>query len=138
MYDTPNILLIDDNEIDSFITKSIFIDNGFSKRIETSYTISDALDYLNRSRKKPHSWPTLILINLNMPGSGAHDFLLRLEEFPEFIANNCLIFILIDPAKKGSQLPQCTQKRVTGYLEKPLLNLDLKRISNQISEINER
>lgn len=132
MYDNPKIMLIDDNEVDCFLTKCTFMENEFSQDITMKYSGIEALNYLHSCKDAPEKWPDMIFVNLNMPHIGAYEFLKRFEELPKDMRDYCSIFILLDPDDPQEASPPFENEKVLGFVDKPIINIDLDFLSKQV------
>lgn len=130
MYSTPKIMLIDDNEVDSYLTMNTLVNNEFSNDITVKYSGIEALEYLKKHQTTPQHWPDIIFVNLYMPNIGADEFLREFEKFPIGLTKTCSVFILLD--KPTTSSPFRVNKNFSGFIEKPILGIDLEKVTNQV------
>ena len=80
--DHLNILLVDDDEINNFLSEELINEYSTSVSKIISKTSSDqAVSYLEQLIKLNESLPDIILLDINMPKQDGWDFLKRLESF---------------------------------------------------------
>jgi CheY-like chemotaxis protein len=89
-----NILLIDDSDVDNFISKRLLTQRDISEDITTVYSAQDALNYLDELQKNFQSFPEIILLDLNMPGMDGFEFMELFSSYPFDIIKSVRIFIL--------------------------------------------
>lgn len=69
------ILIIDDEELDSFLHSSILKEFGYAREIVVKKNGKEAIDYLQNDCQDQNSYPSLIFVDLYMPQSNGFDFL---------------------------------------------------------------
>jgi CheY-like chemotaxis protein len=89
-----NILLIDDSDVDNFISKRLLTQRDISEDITTVYSAQDALNYLDELQKNFQPFPEIILLDLNMPGMDGFEFMELFSSYPFDIIKSVRIFIL--------------------------------------------
>lgn len=88
-----SILLIDDNEIDNFISSRIIDNLGIAKQITSKTSAEDGLEYLATCLKNNSPLPDVILLDIRMPCMDGFEFLREFAKFPQFVHAACHIFI---------------------------------------------
>ena len=70
-YKYSNVLLIDDSELDNFISEKILQANYFSKKVFINTSAKSAIEFLNNliklKKKSNEDFPEVIFIDINMP-----------------------------------------------------------------------
>ncbi len=76
------ILLVEDDPADQKLVKKSLLSQRIANYIITAESGEKALDYLSRSKAGDSECPapSLILLDLNMPGMGGKEFLRRIKE----------------------------------------------------------
>ncbi len=121
------IIIIDDNEIDTLITKLVIEDLKITSNIQSFSSAVRALEYLklmqdNASYNNLHA-PILILLDNNMPIMSGTEFL---DEFNRLaIFKQKQIDILMLSADHPAPLQNAVNKKCSGFIEKPLTNQKL-------------
>jgi CheY-like chemotaxis protein len=121
------IIIIDDNEIDTLITKLVIEYLKITSNIQSFSSAVRALEYLklmheNTSYDNLHA-PILILLDNNMPIMSGTEFL---DEFNRLaIFKQKQIDILMLSADHPASLQNAVNKKCSGFIEKPLTNQKL-------------
>ncbi len=89
-----NVLLIDDNEVDNYLTRHILLKNGVSENIIVHSSGIDALKYLDDIRNETELMPDYIFLDIRMPEMDGFEFLDEFKLLPDAIKNKCIIFML--------------------------------------------
>jgi CheY-like chemotaxis protein len=123
-----HILLIDDNEIDNYITKQLLTKHRVAESITTKQSAMDALEYLNSLMVQSQSFPEVIFLDISMPEMDGFGFLNVYDSYPELIKTGCSIIML-----SSSQNPDDINKAknnpyVRKYIQKPLTNAVLMEV----------
>jgi CheY-like chemotaxis protein len=115
-----SILLIDDNDIDKYITKNVLLRNHITENVVTLSSAEEGLSFLSNTKLSVENIPQYIFLDICMPEMDGFDFLDEFVKLPEFIKSLCSIFMLtssidnkdLERAKKYSCVDQ--------FLRKPL------------------
>ena len=133
-----NIVIIDDNKIDCFITKkiiSLVFKNTYSKVFNSGI---NALEYFSQiqidSDKNPIFCTDLILLDINMPLMSGFEFLNKLSKMKAFKKNPIEVYFLSssnnkEDLSKAEKNPYCS-----GYINKPLSKDKLNRLIKNKTE----
>jgi len=123
----PLTMIVDDNELDSFVLKNILSANGFTSEALLMLDGRSALDYLkvNTSEKLPR----VIFLDIMMPGMDGFEFLEHFEKLPQEVRDKCRI-ILISTSESFKDLNRANKNRfVYRFLNKPITEAMLNAIS---------
>jgi len=93
-YFVETVLLVDDNEIDNFLSAKIIQENSFARHIIAKQSSDDALEYLFNEYKINKKIPGLIFLDIRMPVSDGFYFLESFETFHEALKSKTKIVIL--------------------------------------------
>ena len=114
------IIIVDDNEFDSFFTKKLIINSGFSNTVLEFESAQKALDYLESCIKNKTELPKFIFLDIYMPLMTGFEFFEEFKKLPKNNINKChLIFTSTtvdnDYISKVKRLQQCsfTSKPIT-------------------------
>jgi CheY-like chemotaxis protein len=70
-----NILLIDDDYIFNFLTRTVIVKMGFADDIKVALNGQEALDLISEHQKRSGCLPDFIFLDLNMPIMSGFEFL---------------------------------------------------------------
>src|ERR1051325_745054 len=94
MMKAKNILLIDDNEVDNYITHQLLLKNEVAENVIVQSSAIDALRFLDSLRNDPDSLPEYIFLDIRMPEMDGFGFLDEYLLFPDALKTQCTIFML--------------------------------------------
>ncbi|MCM4156452.1 response regulator [Gramella sp. AN32] len=89
-----HVLLIDDNEIDSYIAKHIITKSKMAQKINVQNSAIDALEFLGTLKNNPEEFPDNIFLDIQMPEMNGFGFLEEFKKFSESIQNQCRVIML--------------------------------------------
>jgi two-component SAPR family response regulator len=116
-----NIVLIDDDTVDLFITETILRAAGISKNVKVLSSPSDFINQLINTERLSDV-PELIFLNLQMPSLQDFDFMGEFNTLSDFIRNKCKIVVITSqPIVK-----LLSNTSIVRYLQKPLDVFQLK------------
>lgn len=122
------VMLIDDNEIDNFISKRIIELSQFAKRVEVKDSGRSALEYLEQHKDEPDLLPELIFLDINMPIVDGFMFLYELENFPKTVQKKCKVVILSSSDNKKDIDKIISNDHVIKFITKPLTDQALSEL----------
>jgi CheY-like chemotaxis protein len=127
MLETKNILLIDDNQIDLFLTQTFLKKFAGAKNI---YTASSGVDALRILQDNSIEFPDIIFLDIKMPAMDGFEFLEEFQKINDARKSSCEIFML-----SSSQDPTDVQKSlqnpfVKNFLNKPISQKVINHIFN--------
>jgi len=115
------VLVIDDDEVDLFITKRLLQSASFAEEIMLKSSIASALMYLENLIRNSDNLPEIIFLDLNMPGEDSFDFLEQLRQIRALIGINFRVIILTNVADRFKKNEEKENYSIVeGILEKPL------------------
>ena len=122
----PICMIVDDNELDSFILKKLLEANGFSSEVIIKADARSALDYLSANSDK---LPSVIFLDIMMPGIDGFGFLEEFEKLSDPVKNQCRV-ILISTSESFKDLNRANKNKfVYRFLNKPITDAMLGAIS---------
>jgi len=106
-------MIVDDDEIDGFVTKRLIEDNHFAEKLIAFMNAKDALEYLKANENNPDELPSIIFLDIIMPVMDGFGFLEEFDKMSDVIRKKSKIILL------------STSK----FLTKPLLKEALEAIN---------
>lgn len=111
------ILLIEDNEGDIFLTQQAFLDGKFPGKIHVANDGVEGLDFLYKRDKFSHApTPHLILLDLNMPRMNGKEFLAQMKSDPKL---RIIPVIMLTSSLSPKDITDCYELFVNSYVVKP-------------------
>lgn len=122
-----SILIVDDSDSDHFINVDVI--EGYNANIEIlqAYDGSEALEILEK-RTQP---PTIILLDINMPGMDGFEFL---EHYNTKPVKSKVIAMLTSSSQSSDHDKTKKYECVKAYIEKPLSGADLTRLISELDD----
>ena len=123
-------LLIDDDEVDNYISHRVLKSISFAEHIEIKSSAADALHYVKSLIEKAKQLPDIIFLDISMPGMDGFNFLDAFMQLPTQASMNPRIIVLTNseyfdhPRMKIS----ATHKIIHTVLQKPLCVEALQKI----------
>lgn len=114
-----HVLLIDDNSIDNYITKSIISKSNLAQKISVIDSAIKALEYLAKLKNYPDDFPDVILLDVQMPEMDGFAFLEQFSQFPNEIIDSCRIYMLSSSNDKYDTERALQFSVVKKYFNKP-------------------
>ncbi len=126
------VMLIDDNEIDNFITEKVIKVNAFAERIQVHMDGSTAIEFLAEILRlgKPMEamLPDVIFVDLNMPQMNGFQFIRRLYDMPDQFCRKSKVVILTSSlSEKDKETAKNLDPEIL-FLNKPLVQEHLSLI----------
>jgi CheY-like chemotaxis protein len=125
MYNEPSILLIEDNPEDSNTTSQALKNLGFEFPLHLYNNGDDALEFLYKKKLSflnGSSLPSLILLDLNLPGIDGREILSTIKS--DKILKRIPV-IIMSTANLERGISSFTDNQADGYIHKPLNFNDL-------------
>lgn len=119
-----HILLIDDNDIDTFVNKHIVIKSKITNKITTKNSAIKALEFLESIAENEEEFPDLIFLDIGMPVMNGFGFLEELIKYPLVIENKCSVVMLTSSNDQNDIDRAMEYSVVKKFLVKPL-NLEM-------------
>ncbi|HAV53914.1 response regulator [Aequorivita vladivostokensis] len=115
-----NVLLIDDSESDNFYHARKIKKMGITDNIHICYSGEEALDYLKSELEGIHPQPTLIFLDINMPGMNGWEFLEEYEQLEVSQKGEVVLTMLSNSIDERDRERAQQYKSVHGFYSKPL------------------
>ena len=119
MCNVNNILLVDDDDTGTFLTKIVIKKLDQSIKVDNVWNGQEALDYFSGNDNTSLSkFPDLILLDINMPIMNGFEFL------EEFNGNNTypknIPIVILTTSTYSNDFKQAIKYNILEFLEKPL------------------
>jgi CheY-like chemotaxis protein len=114
------VLLVDDTEIDLYISQSLMTACNFADSILTRTSGDEALEYLKVNADNADQIPTLLFLDIRMPVMDGFSFLEEYEKLPESVRENCTIYMLSSSLDYEDIARAKCNPYVASFLNKPL------------------
>lgn len=114
------ILLIDDNEVDNFITRQMLLKYEVAENIIVQESAMDALRFLDGIRNEPDQFPDYIFLDIRMPEMDGFGFIEEYLLFPDALKDHCIIFMLTSSGDQKDVERAAQYSYVKKFLRKPL------------------
>jgi response regulator RpfG family c-di-GMP phosphodiesterase len=115
-----SVMLVDDNETDNYIARSIINHTNLADQIVDFTSAIQAKEYLLQNINKPQNLPDLILLDINMPIVSGIVFLHELETLALKLFKDSFVVILSGFEKTSETDEIVNSNRVLRYLTKPM------------------
>lgn len=127
------ILLVEDDPADQKLIKRSLSKQRIANYISVAETGEEALDYLSRSTEDDSDYPapSLILLDLNMPGMGGKEFLRRIKEDDTLKAIPVVVLTTSDSEK---DILDSYKLYASGYISKPVNLQEFQEVLRKLGE----
>lgn len=115
-----NVLLIDDSESDNFYHARKITKMGITDTIHMCFSGPEALEYLKSKLEGINPQPTLIFLDINMPGMNGWEFLEEYEKLDIAEQGEVVLTMLSNSIDERDKRKAHDYKTVQGYYSKPL------------------
>ncbi|HMI02123.1 MAG TPA: response regulator [Pedobacter sp.] len=122
------VMVIDDNEIDLFITSHIAEKNNFGKNIMKYLEPEKALKYLQDNQENLAVLPEVIFLDIHMPIITGFQFMKAYDTLSHILKNNCRIFVISSTCDDNDLMLLQNEKNMAVFQEKPITKEFLKSI----------
>lgn len=127
------VLLVEDHEADRRLVEEAIADCRMPVQLESLHDGEQAINYIRgKCKNKNELRPDLIILDLNMPRKGGHEFL---EEVHEFLKEEEIPVVLLTVSDNPEDINKALDKRMNYYLSKPVNSHKLQQVLTAISEL---
>lgn len=122
------VMIIDDNNIDLYITTRMIIKNNFGKKVLEYSTAEEALHYLQDNQETIAALPQLIFVDIYMPVMSGFQFLDEYDKLSPTLKKHCKVFIISSTIDNIDIARARNDKNVVSFQVKPISKAFLDRI----------
>jgi len=126
-----NVILIDDNKIDLFVSQKILEKYNSNLHIKTFTSGFSALSYFKLMELKPHLEvcvvPDVIFLDINMPQMNGFEFLKEFEKLNASKLKKTKTYMLSSSTSAKDIIKAKNETLCSGYISKPLTVDKLKK-----------
>ncbi|HEY8780299.1 MAG TPA: response regulator [Mucilaginibacter sp.] len=118
-----SFIIIDDSELDCYVTQKFLKLTDHRLIVKTFDNAKKALEMIREKDSLNGNAPSIILLDLQMPGMNGFKFVEEFEKFPSHIKKGYLIIVLtvLTSANDPSNIQKIlTHETVNRVIEKPL------------------
>jgi CheY-like chemotaxis protein len=115
-----HVLLIDDNEIDSYITQNIIVKNKMPQKVSVKSFAVEALEFLAVLKKNGEEFPDYIFLDIQMPEMNGFEFLDEFNKFPKALIGHCNVIMLTSSSHMRDRKHSFQYPCVKKFITKPL------------------
>ena len=125
------VLIIEDDEIDIYISRRIILSSSFAKIAESRSSGKEGLEFLKHTLESGNQLPEVIFLDLEMPEMDGYEFLKEFHRLPDRIKKTCRIVILSNAQSMQPEKVKILRDSpyLVKILRKPLTGENLKQIS---------
>lgn len=119
MNNLQTYIIIDDDEFNNFLCKTMIIKTLGNIDIKTFTVPEEGLEFI-QTTYIDLSMPTIILLDINMPSLTGWEFVEKFEEFNNSIKQQIAIYIVSSSVDQRDVDKAAANKYIKGFLSKPL------------------
>jgi CheY-like chemotaxis protein len=124
-----NILIIDDNEMDNYISERLLKKHRIADEVTVRTSALDGLHYLDELQRTAKYFPEVILLDVNMPAMDGFEFLETFSHYPRKLINKSCVIVLSSSSDPKDIHKAKRSRFVKDYFIKPLTTEKIETIS---------
>ena len=115
-----NVMIIDDNLIDLYISSRIITKNNFGKKVLQYSSAIEALKYLQENQDNNSQLPEVIFVDIYMPGMSGFEFMKEYDKLSTPLKDLCKVFIISSSLDEQDLNCANNDKNIVAMKEKPI------------------
>lgn len=115
-----NVMIIDDNNIDLYITKRLIIKTNFGKKVLEYDDGAEALKYLQENQDNIPELPKIIFIDIYMPGMSGFEFMESYDLLSDTVKKYCKVYIISSTIDEHDIERSRQDNNLTAFQVKPI------------------
>jgi CheY-like chemotaxis protein len=115
-----NVMIIDDNLIDLYISSRMITKNNFGKKVLQYSSAIEALKYLQENQENISQLPEVIFVDIYMPGMSGFEFMKKYDKLSTPLKNLCRVFIISSSIDEQDLTCANNDKNIVAMKEKPI------------------
>ncbi|TDD96156.1 response regulator [Flavobacterium cellulosilyticum] len=115
-----NVMIIDDSEIDIFITSRLIVKNSFAENILKYNDANEALLFLIKNQNDTTALPEIILLDIMMPLMTGFEFMEIYDQLYYKIKNHCKVYIVSSSQNYKDINAASDNPNLAGFQMKPI------------------
>ena len=125
------VVVADDDQSAVELLREAFERSALTCQLEAVFSGQQLLDYLRNEETRQNERPSLILLDLNMPGKDGRQTLSEIKADPDL---KDIPIIIMTSSELEEDIERSYQSGVNAYLKKPNVFADLVRMTSAIKE----
>lgn len=125
------VAIIDDDDIFIFLCTRALDNLGYTEDIKKFTDSKKGLEYLTSLQEDESNFPSMILVDINMPGLSGWDIVESLEKLNSEVVRKCKVFILSSSLDDKDRDKALNFDMVTDFIAKPLSEPQLRLIASE-------
>lgn len=108
--------MLEDDEVDRFITKVFFEENKFEADLQFVHSSNEFFSYLEKSKTNDKTLPALIILNMHAVPVNAPGILKTLKSDKDF---NSIPVVVLSGSKDPKLIKECYSLGASSFIQKP-------------------
>jgi CheY-like chemotaxis protein len=130
------LIMVDDSKTDVYLALRCYGRSNLKNQFLPLYSGNDFLNYMEGVREGLQQMPSLVLLDVNMPGRSGFDVLAAVKEFTEFAETPPITMLSNSGDPKDAQ--RSIELGADGFHTKPAQIIDYVTFFNSLSEFGDR